>query len=228
MLINESGTEMERSVSLGNIEEVGSSHRVERSDAAANRVLILAAAGRLFEKRGISDVNMADIAAAAGVGKGTLYRRFNNKAELCLALMDSQMLDFQNRMLARMRRMTANGAPMMEQLDRFIDALVLFTEENASLLRVVQSHRLDEDIDGQQRPHFWLHMTVSGMLQTAIADGEIPDAVDASYAADAILSALRADLFLFQRRARGFSVARISRGLRTMVGSLVQRRDASL
>lgn len=211
---------MTDSVSLGNVTEAGSSTRSERSDAAANRLLILNAAARLFAEREISEVNMADIALAAGVGKGTLYRRFANKAELCLALMDNQMLDFQNRMLARMRRMTTEGAPMMHQLDRFIDALVRFTEAHAPLLCEVQSHGLLEEIDGQQRPHFWLHMTVSGMLQTAIGEGELSPELDVSYVSDAILAAVRADLYLFQRRAREFSVERISAGLRAMVAAL--------
>lgn len=211
---------MESSVSLGNVDEVGSSARVERSDAAANRVLILNTAEGLFSEHGISGVNMADIAQAAGVGKGTLYRRFANKAELCLELMDSQMLEFQNRMLARMRRMIVEGASMMQQLDRFLDALVVFTEAHAPLLREVQSHGLLEEIEGQQRPHFWLHMTLSGMLQSAIAEGDLPDSLDVSYVADAILAPLRAELYLFQRRARGFSVERISAGLRAMVAAL--------
>ena len=71
--------------------------RTERSDAAANRKRILKVAEKLFAKRGVDNINMADIAKAAGVGQGTLYRRFANKSELSLALMDSQMADFQNR-----------------------------------------------------------------------------------------------------------------------------------
>lgn len=62
---------------------------------------------------------MADIAQAAGVGKGTLYRRFTSKAELCLGLMDEQMTTFQNQMLAQFRQMTAGSVPYMTQLEFF-------------------------------------------------------------------------------------------------------------
>lgn len=47
----------------------------ERGDAARNRALLLDAARRLVAERGADAVTMDDVAAAAGVGKGTLFRR---------------------------------------------------------------------------------------------------------------------------------------------------------
>jgi len=52
-----------------------------RRDAEANRLRILDAARRVFAERGL-DVTLDDIAAAAGVGIGTIYRRFPDKQEL--------------------------------------------------------------------------------------------------------------------------------------------------
>ena len=52
----------------------------ERSDAARNRELILAAARRLFDEEGPAAVSMDRVAEEAGVGKGTLYRRFGDRA----------------------------------------------------------------------------------------------------------------------------------------------------
>jgi TetR/AcrR family fatty acid metabolism transcriptional regulator len=49
---------------------------------------ILIAAGRLFARHRFHEARMEDIAAAAGVGKGTLYRYFKDKEELYLALLD--------------------------------------------------------------------------------------------------------------------------------------------
>ncbi|MBA3798066.1 MAG: TetR/AcrR family transcriptional regulator [Geodermatophilaceae bacterium] len=71
----------------------------ERADAARNRVRVLAAAERLFAERGVPGVTMDDVAAAAGVGKGTLYRRFGDKGGLAMALLDEQERELQQQML---------------------------------------------------------------------------------------------------------------------------------
>ncbi len=60
----------------------------ERGDAARNRALLLGAARRLVAERGADAVTMDDIAAAAGVGKGTLFRRFGSRAGLMMVLLD--------------------------------------------------------------------------------------------------------------------------------------------
>ena len=176
---------------------------MERRDAAANRAKILQMAESLFAQHGVANVNMADIAQAACVGKGTLYRRFANKGELCLALMDAQMSEFQNYMLARMQQMTTADVPKLDQLLQFIDALVYFTDTHSPLLCEVQREGLLQGTDNGrlQLPHFWQHMTVSGLLKTAVARGEISPDLDTDYIADAILSPLKADIFRFQIEA---------------------------
>jgi AcrR family transcriptional regulator len=56
-----------------------------RSDALKNRERLLAAAGQVFEEKGL-EASVADVAAAAGVGMGTLYRHFPSKEALVEAL----------------------------------------------------------------------------------------------------------------------------------------------
>jgi AcrR family transcriptional regulator len=209
-------------ITLGTIDEVGSTCRQERRDAAANRARILQTAEKLFAEHGVANVNMADIAQAAEVGKGTLYRRFTNKAELCLALMDTQMVEFQNGILSRLQQMSAQNTPKMDQLDQFIDALIYFTDAHAPLLCEVQRAGLlqDHDPDGLELPHFWQYMTVNGLLRAAVLNGELSDTLDVDYLADAILAPLKADIFYYQREVRGFSLERISAGLRLMLAGL--------
>ena len=72
----------------------------ERADAARNRLRVLAAAERLFAERGVPGVTMDDIAAAAGVGKGTLYRRFTDKGGLAVALLDQRERELQQLILS--------------------------------------------------------------------------------------------------------------------------------
>jgi AcrR family transcriptional regulator len=95
----------------------------ERADAARNRRLVLAAAARLFAERGVDKVTMDDIAAAAGVGKGTLYRRFGDKGGLAYALLDEREREFQQRIL-RGPAPLGPDAPPADRLAAFVAAYV--------------------------------------------------------------------------------------------------------
>jgi AcrR family transcriptional regulator len=66
-------------------EQLPSRRRAERSDAQFNREKILAAAADTLAARG-PRVPLAEIAQAAGVGVGTLYRRFPDRTALMRAL----------------------------------------------------------------------------------------------------------------------------------------------
>jgi AcrR family transcriptional regulator len=189
--------------------------RHERADAAANRALILHTAERLFAERGVANVNMADIAEAAGVGKGTLYRRFANKGELCLSLMDQQMSEFQNGMLERFHVWTVSGIPYLEQLARFLEALVDFTELHSPLLLEVAHGELVHT--RLNLPHYWQYMTVSALLRSAHSRGEIAGDIDLDFFGEALLAQLQVDYFQFQRRARDYATTRIAAGLRSLV-----------
>jgi AcrR family transcriptional regulator len=85
-----------------------------RRDAEANRLRILAAAGRVFAARGL-DVTLDDIAAAADVGIGTIYRRFPDKQELIDALFGQRIDD-----VAALARAAATVPDPWEGLVRFI------------------------------------------------------------------------------------------------------------
>ena len=209
-------------ISLDHMITTDNTPRPERADAVANRLRILQAAEQLFAERGVENVNMADIAEAAEVGKGTLYRRFANKSELCLSLIDEQMTAFQNDRLAQMRQLTAAGVPKMEQLATFLEALVYFTDTHSPILCEVQRAGLLSGVeaDNPALPHFWQYMTIHGLLKTAVSHHEIPADLDLDYLADALLAPLKADLFRFQRQVRGFSLAQISQGLQTLVRAI--------
>ncbi len=70
--------------------------RPERADAAANREKVLAAAAALFERCDPATVSMDAVAAEAGVGKGTLFRRFGDRASLARAVLSVYESEFQD------------------------------------------------------------------------------------------------------------------------------------
>ena len=89
----------------------------ERADAARNRVRVLAAAERLFAEGG-RDVTMEQVAAAAGVGKGTLYRRYPDVASIAQALLDEHERTLQERLLHGPPPL-GPGAPPADRLAAF-------------------------------------------------------------------------------------------------------------
>ncbi|MGV9710720.1 TetR/AcrR family transcriptional regulator [Gordonia sp. NPDC003424] len=65
-------------------------HRKLRADAERNRLRIIEAARELFAERGL-DVTLDDVAAHAGVGVGTVYRRFANRDELIVGVLTEHL-----------------------------------------------------------------------------------------------------------------------------------------
>lgn len=199
----------------------------ERRDAAANRARLLEVAEKLFAESGVAAVNMADIAQEAGVGKGTLYRNFGNKGELCLALMDSQLREFQDLQLETMRAQAIAGVPYVEQLAGFLEALVRFSRIHLPLLYEVQQGGNVLGPRETQRPHFWQYMTVRGLLRNASQAGELSLEIDSPCIAEALLAPLAPHTFRFQSEVLGFDDARIAAGMRLILNGLKCLRDVS-
>ncbi len=189
---------------------------LERSDAARNRRRILAAARQLFGEKGVTRVTMEEVARTAGVGKGTLYRRFSNKGLLCEALLDEPTRRLQAEMLVSL---SDPGRGALEKLRNFLVRLVLFTEENLDLLYGGQ-----DTLQGAERvaryghPSYdWIRWTVLGLLREAARNGELDEEKDIEYLADAMLAPLNVDLYYHQSRMLGLSPGRISAGLSSMI-----------
>lgn len=72
----------------------------ERRDAARNREALLAAAQRLVEQHGLDALTMEAVAGAAGVGKGTVFRRFGSREGLMAAMLDRSEAAWQAAVMA--------------------------------------------------------------------------------------------------------------------------------
>src|SRR5690242_16928973 len=109
----------------------------ERADAARNRAAVLAAAASLFAEHGVQAVSMDMVAAAAGVGKGTLFRRFGDKAGLAVALLDDQERALQEAILFGPAPLGPNGAATpAERLQSFVDAYLDYLLAHLALVRM--------------------------------------------------------------------------------------------
>jgi AcrR family transcriptional regulator len=94
---------------------------------------VLAAAERLFTERGVAGVTMDDIATAAGVGKGTLYRRFTDKGGLAVALLDERERELQQLILSGPAPV-GPGAEPAARLTAFVEAYLSFVDRQLDLV----------------------------------------------------------------------------------------------
>jgi len=183
-------------------------HRPARADAVKNRELLLETAQRLFSENGVDAVTMSDVATAAGVGKGTLYRHFpNGKADLCQLLIDQDQRDLQNRTLARLREY---GDPLLD-LEWFLYEVAAFVMRNQALVFAEASIGVLLD----HPAHSWWRQTIRGLLL------RINPRIDVDYTADLLFVMLDPRTVHFQVTARGYSTERITDGLTTVLRRLI-------
>jgi AcrR family transcriptional regulator len=164
----------------------------ERGDAARNRALLLEAARRLVAERGADAVTMDDVAATAGVGKGTLFRRFGNRASLMMVLLDEDEQASQQAFLFGPPPLGPDAPPM--------DRLVAFGRER---IRFVHTHH--ELLSAANRdPHTRhvgaaavQHTHVRVLLQAAHTTGDL------DVQTDALLALLDPDYIEHQLNERG-------------------------
>ncbi len=186
--------------------------RAERSDAARNRLAILAAAERLVGEHGVAQVTMDDVAGAACVGKGTLFRRFGDRGGLLRALLDERERAFQEDYI-RGPAPLGPGAPATERLVAFGHRLLEMIEIQGDILAAaehgVPGQRLRHSVYAANRAH------VTMLLRQAAPNR------DADYLADVMLAPLAADVVLHQRRAREMSLERLKEGWQDLVQALL-------
>lgn len=202
--------------------------RPERSDAAENRRRILDVAERLFAERGVEAVCMQEIARAAGVGQGTLYRRFAGKGELCMALLDAQMTDFQNSVLRSLRTMMQIEQSYLTQLAWFFDALVQFSERHGPLLAAARPELRSIDADAltpRSAPFAWMRVTIVGLLTAGVRRGELRADLAVDVIADLLLGAVHPQwLYTLRSGADAIPLARITTGLRQILAGLAMEK----
>jgi AcrR family transcriptional regulator len=196
--------------------------RRERADAARNRRRVLAAAEELFGRRGAGDVTMEDIARAAGVGKGTLYRRFPDRASIAVALLDTHERALQERLL-RGPPPLGPGAPPAERLAAFYAAMVELLERHVHLALGAETgeRRFTTGAYGFWRAHVRALLADRDGGPAAPAPDERddrPGRLDAL--ADVLLAPLAPELFAHQRR-RGRSTGEITAALTELAGAVM-------
>jgi AcrR family transcriptional regulator len=84
----------------------------ERADAARNRVHLLTTARQMLSEQGAARLTMDGLAERAGLGKGTVFRRFGTRAGIFQALLDDDEREFQQRVLSGPPPLGPGAAPL--------------------------------------------------------------------------------------------------------------------
>ncbi len=207
------GLPMAQTVHMRELDQLTTGEAPERADAARNRQKVLEAASKLFAERGTDCVSMDDIAAAAGVGKGTLFRRFGDRAGLARSLLSEDERRFQDEMLRGGPPLGPGAAPC-ERIKAFGQGRIALLDRHLGLLVDAESgppsRRLDHAVYASHRAHLFL-----------LAREADPN-LDPEYVADLLLNSLSAQFFAYLRKARGLSVEEIDLRFCELVDRLLQ------
>jgi AcrR family transcriptional regulator len=165
--------------------------RRERADAARNRRAILRATEELLATHRPADVTIEQVAAAAGVGKGTVFHRFGSRMGLMVVLMQERALELGD-LVEHGPPPLGPGAPPRERLLAFLTAVVEVVGRNKGLLAA-----LGHNVTAMRHTHsddhpvyrLW-HGHVSALL------GEARPDLDADVLADLLLAGLNTEPIL--------------------------------
>jgi AcrR family transcriptional regulator len=184
----------------------------ERADARRNRERILCAVARLVDERGIDGVSMDDVAAAAGVGKGTLYRRFGDRWTLLRALIEEPEREFQDAVI-RGEPPLGPGAPAEKRLLAFGAGLLELLDRHARFILAG-----DKVITGRYRHpvYAFYRMHVALLVREILGEGTRTE-----YLVDALLAPLAPEPFLYQREALGMSLQEMTDGWQTLAEAVI-------
>lgn len=178
--------------------------RPERADARRNRLKVLEAAERLFAEHGVKNVSLDAIAAAAGVGKGTVFRRFGDRAGLAVALLDEREVELQGKILTGPPPL-GPGAPALDRVVAFLDAYLELLDRHVELF--VDSENASDGARYRIGSYRLWHRHLAMLVEEAQPE------LDADYTAHVLLAPLAADLHQ-ALRAEGFELERMQAGLR--------------
>lgn len=176
----------------------------ERADAARNRARVLEAAARLFAEGGTGALSVDAVAREAGVGKGTVFRRFGDKSGLVAALLDRKERELQEGIVFGPPPL-GPGAPPRERVQAFFSAYITYLADHLDLVRLSET--------AAPGARFRTGAYVFWHRHLALLCAGLPDA---DHLAHVLLGAVAADLNT-ELLARGIGWDRIRAGMAAAV-----------
>jgi AcrR family transcriptional regulator len=184
----------------------------ERSDAARNREALVEAAEQLIARCGVEAVTMDAVAELAGVGKGTVFRRFGSRAGLMGALLDRSESAWQARIMGGPPPL-GPGAPPYERLIAFGRSRVEVNLRHAALINAASYPSARS-----YAAYSFTATHVRYLLDQLDVAGDIP------LLATALLAPLEVPILLQQTETEGMGTERILAAWQDLADRIVARR----
>jgi AcrR family transcriptional regulator len=190
----------------------GQAPATERADAVRNRHKIMAAAEAVAARDGFAGLTVEEVARTAGVGVGTVYRRFTDRAGLLNALLHDRELELQRAFLTGPPPL-GPGAPAPQRIRAFLHALVDRVDVKRELLLSLEAG-LAKSRDGRVAPQS-VHHTHLAMLVREARPG-----ADAHYVATALLAAVAPGTVDRHQREHGATLDDVKAGIDDLLAGI--------
>lgn len=161
----------------------------ERTGAGDKRERILAAAERVFARRGFFAARVSEIAKDAGVADGTIYLYFKSKDDLLISLFENRMKQVNE----TLRAAIADELRTLDQLRAFIKAYLRLVHDEPAATEVLtielrQSNKFMKEYENAEFADFL--RLLGGLIAKGQEAGELDDAVPPHVAARMIFGML--------------------------------------
>lgn len=183
----------------------------ERADATRNREHLLATARAMLDESGVACMTMDALAREAGLGKGTVFRRFGSRLGLLQALLQETETEFQRAFLS--------GPPPLGPGAEPVERIVAYGRARLAMLDV-QGELLNEVAAAPEARTAWAprsagHVHVQMLLRQAGVEGDLP------VLALHLLSALDASMTHHETGPGGIPRDRLADGWEDLVRRIV-------
>lgn len=187
-----------------------------RADALRNRAAILSATERLVARLGPQRLRVADVVREAGVGPGTLYRAYQSKSALLLALLDERERVLQEQIL-RGAPPLGPGAPAAQRLVAFVVALHELTAASRDVLVAAE--------EGSVLARYHTGAHAAWRLHLAVLLRELRPDANADVLAELLLAPLAAGLHAHMLDERGVTQADLRAELIRLAEAIAHHRN---
>ncbi|HML50136.1 MAG TPA: TetR/AcrR family transcriptional regulator [Propionicimonas sp.] len=161
---------------MGTLTPPSTDGRVARRENT--REVIIDAATDLFAARGVTSTSIDDIAAAAGIAKGSVYYNFESKAGLVEAIVARN-----SELMATALREATQGRTGADLRDEVVRALLRLVRDHAAGARVLVTELFRTERSWRVSIERWRSLALSPLIDDMINNGEEPAVADIRAAA---------------------------------------------